>query len=132
LLKVKRLGKPGQVQQSLAMKHQPSTIKIFTAGQHDMLAHDIAVQCVANLVPELPTYAAAMGVAELCGYVRVRALPGVRAAASRISSEQRMPPEYTERLIASALDRVVHRVVDELHAPPIIAMPTAHVRQRAA
>ena len=109
-----------------------STFRRERTFHRDAVACDIAALCAAAVVERLSPDIAAMGVAELRGYIRARALPIVRSHVQKLVAEQRVASSQGNDLIAAALERTVHLALGDLYAPPVVAIPTPHVPMRTA
>ena len=98
----------------------------------DALVREVAEGSVAQVRNRLSPYAAAMGPAELRGYVRARASRPVREVARQILEHHHLQDTLLDELVLRAVERTVHLVVREQMVQPVITIPPAHVRRRAA
>ena len=100
--------------------------------QTDRLVHEVVDRSIARVRKRLSRSADAMGPAELRGYIRARAVRPVRCEAQQICTRYLLPDSSLNDVVHRALERTVHLLVCEAAAPPVVRMPAAHVRQRAA
>jgi len=114
------------------MTHLFSVFKPARICRRDAVAGDIAAQCVNAVTQRLGASTTEMGVPELRGYVRARAFAVVSAFVEQAVDEERVPSANEIALIATVLERTVHIIVRDLQSPPVITVPSPHVRLRVA
>jgi len=104
----------------------------FRGRQVDRLAREVAERSLEPARERLSRTVWAMSPAELRGYVRARATRPVRVHARQALAHHRMQDTLLDDLVQSVLERTVHLLVREFLVQPVVAMPAAHVRLRAA
>ena len=97
----------------------------------EAMAREIAERSVAGTLQQLREDAVNMLPAELRGYVRAHALSFVREEATQLVGRE-WPAEAFAELVATAMERATHLVVQQLKLHPIAVVPTPHVRLRIA
>jgi hypothetical protein len=97
----------------------------------DSLVREIAERSVAPTLAQLRGNADNMSPAELRGYVQAHALAVVRDEATLLVSRAWPTMAFAE-LVAAALEQTTHLVVLRLKSPPVVTVPTSHVRLRRA
>jgi hypothetical protein len=100
--------------------------------KHDALARQIAERIQTPVTNSLDSEASQMGMAELRGYVRARALRYILERVQPLAIEHNLPQSDVNELISAAIERTVHLVVNQFAVQPIVPMPAPHVRLRAA
>jgi hypothetical protein len=73
-----------------------------------------------------------MSAPELRGYVRARAFAVVRTRVEQTIADGRVSAANPDELLAAVLERTVHIIVRDLQSPPVIAVPSPHLRLRTA
>jgi len=109
-----------------------SSFKRARTRPGDALACDIAASCVSELLQRLRSKTTEMSAPEMRGYLRARAFAVVRTRVEQTIADGRLPAADKDELIAAVLERTVHIVVRDLQSPPVIAVPSPHLRLRTA
>ena len=109
-----------------------SSFKRARTRPGDAAACDIAASCVSVLLERLRSRTTEMSAPELRGYVRARAFAVVRTRVEQTNADGRLSAADKDDLIAAVLERTVHIVVRELQSPPVITVPSPHLRLRIA
>jgi hypothetical protein len=97
----------------------------------DALVREIVQRTTVVTRSRLHIDADNLGVDELRGYVRARAIGPVRFQAQQLAEARRLSTDEIEQLIGRALDRTVHLVVREM-SRPVVAAPHIYIPLRAA
>lgn len=88
---------------------------------------------VANATgASLHSSVAKMSAAEQRGYLRSRVLREAREQVRQLIAQVRLTEQGEAELTAAVLERAVHLLMRDSTASPIAAIPTPHVRSRAA
>ncbi len=94
-------------------------------GRLDDLARDVAQCSAVDVVRALPVDMSRMGVAELRGYVRARALRPARRHARTLATQAGLPAAVGEVLAIRALERTVQLVVRQLSTNATVVLRAA-------
>jgi hypothetical protein len=112
-------------------------LTVFKGGQAtddnwQSLIQAIAKNVCSETMTHLSSSTSTMQVAELRGYVRIRAASIAREHVRQAIAEHCMAPKLGTQLIAAVLERVVHLAVRSFFVAPISSVPTPHVQTRRA
>jgi hypothetical protein len=111
------------------IQHVGSSLR---GNQVDRLVRDVVERSMATVRERLSGITDSMSAAELRGYVRARAAQPIRVHAEQILALHRRQDAMLDEVVARALERTVHQIVRQSMMQPVVNMPAAHVRLRAA
>lgn len=131
-LKVRRLGKPGQVQKTLRWLPMLTLFTGDAVRDRDARLQEISRTVTRETIQLLGATAVNMNADELRGYVRSRAAADVRRQVLHAIEQGHLSRQQEKESIAAVLERVVRLVAREAQTQPIAPLPLPHVYTRHA
>jgi hypothetical protein len=104
----------------------------FEPRDWDVLVHEAARVVASATCANVSPIVANMSVSELRGYLRSRAARSAREQVHLSTAKVHLHPDQEADLTSAVVEQAVQLMIRDLTASPIAAIPTPHVRSRAA